>query len=250
LEAPPLHHVRWTIDHGSSLLELRGDGSCLALLFQGDPCVVLWDDSPPAVERHYLRAYDTTALNELLRDFAPIHRGLDDDLPLRHQMEPLLRLLAPGTYTAEYEPCSPGIGLGGSPEPPLARQLIDWAGMECTQTDDHILLSTVPREAVDPARVQRAIRQIQQGREPVAVFLGASTPDVAFLVLGHAVMEAYQRLNMNPAVIYLEPTAVGDLSADEGARHIARAFERHAMLTQAHFRATRATSRSLPDNVA
>jgi hypothetical protein len=239
LPPPETIHVR---DASGDLEICVGDGD-VALLVEGQPCALVWPASNEQLEHFYVRAYDTSAIADRLRDLRAFVDGIDLHQPLRAQIGPLLHCLVDGRYTVEL--LRP---LGLEHEAPVPGQQrpkrgvgrwMDWAGLHRVSSNDPLLLGSVPHELLDVRRVEELEDRIGAGARPIIVLLTLVEPDVTFLVAGHEVMEAYQRCGVSPCALLITYETPRWLSVDDGIRLLGQAYQRCSDLASAHFRSVR-----------
>lgn len=226
---------------GTGDLEIcAGDGD-VALLVEGQPCAVVWPASADEPEHFYVRAFDTSVIADRLRDLPAFVEGIDADLPLGLQVEPLLRCLVDGRYTLEVlrlvnldheepGPVTPRRAMG---------RWMEWAGLHRIASDEPILVGSVPNELLDLRQIAHLQRRIEGGERPVVAMLTLPSYDVTFVIAGHEVMEAYQRSGVPPAALLITYETPRWLSVDDGIRMLGQAYQRCADLASVHFRAAR-----------
>lgn len=241
LPPPEVLHIR---DATGDLEICAGEGD-VALLVEGLPCALVWPASHDQPEHFYVRAFDTSVIADRLRDMRILVDGVDLDVPLRLQIEPLTRCLVDGRYTVEL--LRP-LGLEHEePQPAHVRnkrgvgRWMDWAGLHRVSSNEPLLLGSVPHELIDAHRTAALRERILAGARPVVVMLTLTDQDVTFLVAGHEVMEAYQTLGLPPRALLITYETPRWLSVDDGIRMLGQAYQRCADLASAHFRAVRGT---------
>lgn len=189
-----------TVRDTPGLLQLQTNGHECALVFAGRPVALVWSDTDVQASQWYLRSHSLAEVDQQLTALAICQRGPSPDLPLGVQLQPLLKLLARGTYNvSEVEELD--IGHGDAPPPPSAAS---WSGLNQAHTDTPLLLSSVPRAVLDPREVERLMEGIRDGHRPVSIILTATASTTSFMIAGHACLEAYIRLRTTPSVITLE----------------------------------------------
>ena len=223
-------------------LEVCRGGSDLVLLFDGHPCAIVWPASDDQAEHFFVRAFDTAEIAARVESSPLVRDGYNPSRGLVEQVRPLLQTMVDGRYRVELVAplgSDDDVAPSGSDAPLRTARWLDWSGLHRVGSAEPLLLGSVPRERLDPARLNRAMRGIRQGRRPVLVLLTVPDVDVTFIVLGHEAMEACQRAGVAPLgllITYETPRALG---FEDGLRLLQDAYRRCADLASAHYASAR-----------
>src|SRR5262249_52726206 len=144
---------------GKGLIEVRGGHEESVLLVEGKPVALNWDDCCGSVGQ-YLVFTGHTCGSEYARQLGEFVAGpVDDDRPLGEQIEPLLALFVPGTYSLWYTPStiSGSIAIHEySGQSSANRELLEYY-----PADDRNLICTQTRESLNEERVAFFRKQIR-----------------------------------------------------------------------------------------
>lgn len=192
----------------SGLLQLQANEQECALVFADRPVALVWSDPTVDASQWYLRSVSLADVDRELTALAICQQGPSADLPLGVQLQPLLKLLAEGTYdVSEVEELDLGQGDAYPPPSPA-----DWAGVHRADTDTPLLLGSVPRTLLEQREIRRLMSSIRAGRQPVSIILTGTACMTSFIIAGHACLEAYLRLQRPPCVITLKAQRLVPLS--------------------------------------
>lgn len=190
---------------GLGLLELRGSGLEIVLFLNDKPLIYDAADCEGSVGRFtiLLSHESNSPLTSLVESAA--ERGFEDESPLSEQVALLLELLPVGTYRLTLEEIS-------------TQQILDWEGRE-NQKPAPILgyypygqiyeqvetfVTTQPETSLNDERVSFYITQIEAGRHPALIVLGAKEQDTAFIIDGHHKLFAYWCCGVKPRFLRIE----------------------------------------------
>ncbi len=224
---------------GEGHLELCNSEGETALLVDGLPAALVWTNAGDQGPCTVLRAHDTAHLEEDGIDAGPPVRTILPEVSLMEQVEPLLALYADGLYEVAYEDHVEMFDEDDPQEPQAPEPFLNWVGLKSMEADGGLLLGTRPRDLLDPAMVDSLHRRLQLGIRPPVVITRALHSPVAFILDGHHLMEAYQRLGQPVPVLTITSLQPRQLSPEEGCELIRLAYAQIADITAAHYRASR-----------
>lgn len=218
---------------GTGQLSLRHGRLDTALLLDGEPVALVWEGQGQG--RTFVRAQDLGALEDTqpLRHVAPEAR-------LSATLRPILALLPDGPYHLELL-ASPDVEPDEPDEdarPHASGRFVDWAGLHEIEDGEPLLIGTVPRDLLDPARIRDLTGWIREGGRPGVVVLDCEGDDVGFIVAGHAALEAYRQADRQPTLLRITTLEPAPLTLQEGADLLTRAYEHIGQIVAAHYAAT------------
>jgi uncharacterized protein (TIGR02996 family) len=208
------------LGEGKGLIEVRGGQEETALLVEGKPVALNWDDCCGSVGQ-YLVFTGHTCGSDYVRQLGEFVAGeVDEGRSLAEQIEPLLALFVPGTYCLSYTPSTVAESIATleySRRSSANRELVEYYPVE-----DRNLVHTQTRESLNEERVAFYREQIRARRRPIVLTTSAEGAWCEFVIDGHHKLEAYNRQQVRPAVLGIVRWQAPAISLEEGLRCLPR----------------------------
>jgi uncharacterized protein (TIGR02996 family) len=198
---------------GKGLIEVLGDQDDTALLVEGKPVALNWNDCLGSVGQ-YLVFTGHTCGSDYVRQLRAFGAGeVDEDRPLSEQIEPLLALFASGTYCLSY--LAPAVSsdvytLEYFRRSIAEQELLGYYPFDAT------LVCTQTHESLNDERVLFYCEQIRAGQRPIVLTVSAETAWCEFVIDGHHKLEAYNRERVKPAILNIMRWKAPRISLEEG----------------------------------
>lgn len=203
------------IEHGLSLLDVRGGGFATMLLVEGRPVAMNWADCQGSVAQYLVRKYAADLESRVACLAHVLNDGvIAEGIPLAEQLAPVLSLLVPGEYLLGYVAACEGY------------DCIEYASAWNAAADsghfypaEPTLVFTQPSDRLDPGTVARYRKAIAGGAHPVALSLTAGDAWCEFVLDGHHKLAAYRELKQAPALATICRVRAPDVTPDDWAAH-------------------------------
>lgn len=202
-----------TVADGKGLIEVRGQSEAV-LLVEGKPVALNWYDLKGSVGQYLVFTGHTRGADyaHQLRKF--VDGAPDESRYLAEQIEPLLALFAPGTYSIEYTPSEAGEPVYTieclSPAH-AAQELFEYYPVRCRN-----LVCTQVSESLDAGRVEFFRERIRAGFRPVVLITSAERTYGDFVIDGHHKLAAYRQERVQPAILSITREGAPEISLSEG----------------------------------
>jgi uncharacterized protein (TIGR02996 family) len=202
------------VEDGKGLIEVRGGDHDTALLVEGKPVALNWDDCQGSVGQYLVFTGHTRGADYARQLAAFVEGAVDPGRPLADQLAPLLVLFTTGTYCLQYTPSvavKSATTLEYSARSAAEQELIVYY-----PADHHHLVCTQMRESLDEGRVAYFCKQIRAGRRPIVLTTSAEGAWCEFVIDGHHKLAAYDREGMRPTVLGIVRWQAPGIGLDEG----------------------------------
>jgi uncharacterized protein (TIGR02996 family) len=201
------------VGDGRGLIEVRGGQSETALLVEGKPVALNWDDCMGSVGQ-YLVFTGHTGGAEYARQLAEFVQGeIGPWQPLAEPLRPLLALFAPGTYSLNYAPSSAVESVATNEWASVAAGAQELVGYY--PVGQRNLVCTQPSERLDEGRVVYYRERVRAGRRPVVVTASAEGAWCEFVIDGHHKLAAYRLEGVRPSILCIERWHASGISLEE-----------------------------------
>jgi len=208
------------VSDGKGLIDVRGSDWDTALLVEGRPIALNWDDCEGSIGQ-YLVLTGHERGDDYARQLIDFVSG-DNDLcaPFAEQLRPLLSTFANGVYWLLYTPSQVPVSwtMQGYPD----QSTLDAQFLQYYPFDDRNLVGTQPRESIDEGRVSFFRDRVRNGRRPIVLTVTTKGSWCEFVIDGHHKLEAYARERVRPAILTIDRGDPPEISVDEGIAYLPR----------------------------
>jgi uncharacterized protein (TIGR02996 family) len=215
----------WRLDlaflgDGKGLIEVWGGSDETALLVEGKPVALNWDDCHGSIGQ-YLVFTGHACSSDYVRQMGRFVAGeIEGNRPLADQIEPLLALFATGTYCLSYTTSTnaESIATLECSYPSSTNQEL----MGYYPSEDRNIVCTQSRESLNENRVAFYCEQIRAQQRPIVLTTSAECAWCEFVIDGHHKLEAYNRQQVKPSVLNIIRWQAPAISLKEGLRFMPR----------------------------
>jgi uncharacterized protein (TIGR02996 family) len=202
------------VNDGKSLIEVRGGEQETALLIEGKPVALNWDDCQGSVGQYLVFTGHTRGADyaQLLAEF--VEGGADGGRPLADQIGPLLAVFSPGAYCLGYTPSTAVESvttLEYSARSSASRELVQYY-----PSNQRHLVCTQTYQSLDDKRVTFFREQIRAGRRPIVLTASTEGAWCEFVIDGHHKLAAYDLERKRPTILGIVRWQAPGISLNEG----------------------------------